>query len=250
MEASDRPDDDPRTDPVGGLDAVWDATARLLATAHRVDEAALAQPSGCPGWSRAHVLGHLARNADGLTRLCEWARTGVPNPMYESAQSRAAGIETAARQPRTSLLEDLAASSERFASAFGGLSGDMWRRRVRLGPGGGGAEIRASRIGWQRLKEVEIHHVDLSFGYSPADWPEGFVDRALAQTLRMFRRRDDVPSVRVAVTGSEPEQLGPSGGPTVSGPRAPLLAWLTGRSLGEDLTVDPPETPPSLPAWA
>lgn len=249
MEASDRPDD-PRTDPVGGLDAVWDATARLLTTAHRLDEAALAQPSGCPGWSRAHVLGHLARNADGLTRLCEWARTGVPTPMYDSAQSRASDIETAARQPCASLLENLATSSERFASAFGGLSADVWQRRVRMGPAGGGAEIPASRIGWQRLKEVEIHHLDLSFGYSPSDWPEGFVDRALAQTLRMFRRREDVPSVRVAVTGSEPHQLGPAGGPTVSGPPAALLAWLTGRSRGEDLTVDRPEPPPPLPAWA
>ena len=32
-------------------------------------------PSALPGWTRAHVLTHLARNADAMVNLLTWART-------------------------------------------------------------------------------------------------------------------------------------------------------------------------------
>jgi len=241
---------DPRGDPVAGRSALSGATGRLLATARQLDAGLLAGPSLCPGWSRGHVLGHLARNADALSRLCAWAATGTPSPMYTSAEHRRSEIEASAGQSPDELLEDLVRSAEGFATALDNVPEDAWSRRVRLGPSGGGAEIPASRIGWQRLKEIEIHHVDLDHGYSPVDWPTGFVDRALAQTLRMFRRRGDTPSLVAQVAGSEPEPLGAPGGPTVSGTPAAVLAWLTGRSGGGDLTIDPPGPLPVLPAWA
>jgi maleylpyruvate isomerase len=242
--------------PAPGGDAASDAVAlrasteRLLATAERLDEDLLAGPSLCPGWSRAHVLGHLARNADALTRLCAWAATATPTPMYATPEERAAEIDSSAGQPAAQLLADLAGSAERFAEALAGLSVDALARRVRLGPGGAGAEIPASRIGWQRLKEVEIHHVDLDRDHSPADWPSDFVDRALAQTLRMFGRRSETPSVVVHVAGAEPVPLGDAGGPTVTGSAAAVLAWLTGRSSGAGLSVAPPGRLPAMPAWA
>jgi maleylpyruvate isomerase len=241
---------DPREDPVAGRSALSGATGRLLTTARRLDADLLAGPSLCPGWSRGHVLGHLARNADALSHLCAWAATGTPHPMYPSAEHRRSEIEASAGRSPDELVEDLVRSADRLASALDSLPEEAWSRRVRLGPAGAGAEIPASRIGWQRLKEVEIHHVDLDHGYSPSDWPTGFVDRALSQTLRMFRRRGDTPSLVAHVVGSESEPLGTPGGPTVSGPPAAMLAWLTGRSGGDDLAVDPPGSPPVLPAWA
>jgi maleylpyruvate isomerase len=241
---------DPREDPVAGRSALSGATERLLTTARQLDGDLLAGPSLCPGWSRGHVLGHLARNADALSHLCAWAATGTPRPMYAGAEQRRSEIEASAGRSLDELLEDLEGSADRLATALDGLPEEAWSRRVRLGPAGEGAEIPGSRIGWQRLKEVEIHHVDLDHGYSPSDWPPGFVDRALAQTLRMFRRRADTPSLVAHVAGSGPEPLGTPGGPTVSGTPAAMLAWLTGRSGGADLTVDPPGSLPVLPAWA
>jgi maleylpyruvate isomerase len=241
---------EPGGDAASGADALRVSTERLLATAERLDASLLVGPSLCPGWSRAHVLGHLARNADALTRLCTWAATGTPTPMYASPGERATEIDSSSRQPAAELLEDLARSAERFAGALTDLSDDALTRRVRLGPGGTGAEIPASRIGWQRRKEVEIHHVDLDRGYSPADWPPDFVERALAQTLRMLRRRDETPAVVVHVTGAEPVTLGATGGPTVTGSAAVVLAWLTGRSSGAGLSVNPPGNLPVMPAWA
>lgn len=241
---------DPREDPVAGRSALSGATARLLTTARQMDRGLLTGPSLCPGWSRGHVLGHLARNADALSNLCAWAATGTPRPMYSSAEQRRSQIEASAGRSPGELMADLVQSADRLAAALDGLPEEAWPRRVRLGPAGEGAEIPAARIGWQRLKEVEIHHVDLDHGYSPSDWPAGFVDRALAQTLRMFRRRGDTPSLVAHVVGSEPEPLGTPGGPTVSGSPAAMLAWLTGRSGGAGLTIDPPGPLPVLPAWA
>jgi maleylpyruvate isomerase len=44
-------------------------------TVHRIAEDDLRTPGLLPGWSRAHVIGHLARNAEALGGLARWART-------------------------------------------------------------------------------------------------------------------------------------------------------------------------------
>ncbi|MFH8893812.1 hypothetical protein [Streptomyces sp. NPDC017949] len=43
--------------------------------------------------------------------------------------------------------------------------------------------------------------------------------------------------------------IGAGPGPRVQGTAAGLLAWLTGRSDGTALTVDPPGALPSVPSW-
>ncbi|MGD9796034.1 MAG: maleylpyruvate isomerase N-terminal domain-containing protein, partial [Acidimicrobiia bacterium] len=55
---------------------VDDASARLLSTLASLSDTALRERSALPDWSRAHVLVHLARHADGLRNLLLWARTG------------------------------------------------------------------------------------------------------------------------------------------------------------------------------
>jgi maleylpyruvate isomerase len=41
-----------------------------------------------PEWDRCSLVAHLARNADALGRLLNWASTGVENPMYSSPPQR------------------------------------------------------------------------------------------------------------------------------------------------------------------
>jgi maleylpyruvate isomerase len=232
-----------------GVGPVTAATERLVHSVERLDQQAMKEPSLLPGWTRAHVVSHLARNADGLSNLLSWAATGVETPMYVSAQAREADIAAGAGRDAGAILDDLRASAQRFAAAVASLPDEAWERQVRMGPAASGATIPARRVLWQRLKEVEIHHVDLLTGYTPADWAPWFVDRALAETLRMFGRRDDVPGLSLVVDGT-PERLGPGGDPTVSGPATAVLGWLTGRSAGDGLVVDPPGPLPHLPAWA
>ena len=50
------------------------ATQRLLDAARVLPESELRAPSLLPGWSRAHVLAHVARNADAMRSLLTGAR--------------------------------------------------------------------------------------------------------------------------------------------------------------------------------
>ena len=86
------------------LAALESATGRLLDGVASLSDAAATQPSLLPGWSRGHVLTHLARNAEGSTRLLTWARTGVPSYEYESAEARAAEIGAGRTLPRAQSL--------------------------------------------------------------------------------------------------------------------------------------------------
>src|SRR5260370_27441423 len=80
-------------------DQVDDATQRMLKTASTLSDEEVRQPSLLPGWTRGHVLAHLAGNADALRNLLIWARTGVKTPAYASQQARDEAIEAGARRP-------------------------------------------------------------------------------------------------------------------------------------------------------
>ncbi|MFF9641495.1 maleylpyruvate isomerase N-terminal domain-containing protein [Kitasatospora aureofaciens] len=56
---------EPPFDPAAELARIHAATGLLLRTAARLCDADARAPSLLPGWSRGHVLTHLARNADG-----------------------------------------------------------------------------------------------------------------------------------------------------------------------------------------
>ena len=51
------------------------------AAGHRrqLDDAAIAEPSLLPGWTRGHLLAHLARNADALVNVLSPRRSHVPS---------------------------------------------------------------------------------------------------------------------------------------------------------------------------
>ncbi|WP_165485453.1 maleylpyruvate isomerase N-terminal domain-containing protein [Protofrankia symbiont of Coriaria ruscifolia] len=69
------------------MHAMADGTARLLAEVERLNNAGVRELSALPGWTRAHLITHLARNADGLVNLLTWARTGIVTPCTRSPGS-------------------------------------------------------------------------------------------------------------------------------------------------------------------
>ena len=94
----------------------WVDTGQRAVEQHvaALDDAAMLGPSRLPGWTRGHVLTHLARNADALVNLLTWARTGTPTPMYPSVESRNAGIEAGAARPAAEQRADLEATARRL----------------------------------------------------------------------------------------------------------------------------------------
>ena len=233
------------------LERLGESTDRLLATADGLTDAQAAGGSRLPGWTRGHVLTHIARNADGFRNLLAWARTGTETPMYPSEEARARSVEAGAGRSAAEIAADLRASAGAFATAAGDLPAAAWdapvTRRAQTFPARG--------ILTRRRSEVEIHHVDLDAGYQPGDWPADFVQVALARVARDFAGRADAPRLLACPDGQEaafpigPAGPGPASTVTVSGPPAALLAWLTGRDTGAGLEVAGADTVPVLPPW-
>jgi maleylpyruvate isomerase len=226
-------------DPLVLLAEVDRATARLLDTATALDSDVSA-PSLLPGWTRGHVLTHVARNADGLVNLLNWARTGERTPQYPSWERREADIEAGAARPLPELLDDIRASAERFSSVASSLDAADWGFLLDL-PGG---PQPAALIPWRRLREVEVHHVDLGAGYGPADWPDSFAQHVLHEVVAGL---DGVSLTLRPTELAHPLLVGSGGPPEVAGPSYALAAWLAGRSRGADLSASGPL--PSLPEW-
>ena len=100
-----------------------------------------------------------------------------------------------------------------------------------------------------RLREVEIHHVDLGAGYTSGDWSPAFAARTLDQLAPQFLGRDDCPVTELRDGAGRAWQVGTSG-PTLTGPAHELAAWLVGRSSGAALTPSPAGAVPAAPPWA
>jgi maleylpyruvate isomerase len=165
-------------------DQVDDATQRLLGTARVIAEPDLRQPSLLPGWTRAHVLAHLARSADAMRTMLIGARTGEDRPAYASARARDADIERSAAQQAKELVADMADSAMALRTIARQLPGPAWAHPVRIP---GSAPSPAGELLIQRLVEVELHHCDLAAGYTPADWPAAFASMELAEPMRSQR---------------------------------------------------------------
>ncbi|WP_369238319.1 maleylpyruvate isomerase family mycothiol-dependent enzyme [Streptomyces sp. R21] len=216
-------------DHVRDLASVRDATERLLTAAAKLDNASVAEPSRLPGWSRGHVLAHLARNADALVNVL------AGRPMYSSAEVRDTDIERDAPRPLDVQLTDVRESAARFQDT--GAEPADWSRTVELR---NGVTDSASRVPFRRWVEVELHHVDLGIGYELEDLPEEFVEREIAFLADRFSGHPDVPPTRITdharawSTGRAAED---GFDITVTGPAPDLLGWLSGRRDGSALST-------------
>ena len=230
-----------------------DATAGLLSDLDGLTDRDAREPSLLPGWSRGHVLTHLARNAEGGTRLLIWARTGEPGYEYPSVAARARAIEDGAARPAQELAGDVQRTAAALRQAAAAMPPDAWQHRITWTTG---HETEAGHVPASRLAEVLIHHVDLGRpSYRPHDWPATWTawmlnravagmndERHLAPLSASLQATDTGRVFRLDRPGST------EGTERISGPEADLLAWLMGRSDGAGLTRDRPGRLPVAPS--
>ncbi|MFF2808250.1 maleylpyruvate isomerase family mycothiol-dependent enzyme [Streptomyces sp. NPDC058000] len=232
-----------KTEALGPISA---STDRFVRTVKALADTDVGGATLVPPWTRGHVITHVARAADSLCRLLTWARTGVETPQYASMDARAAEIEAGARRPAHELMTDVVASAERFDHAVRALPDAAWSHEVRMRTG----ELRTpGALVPTRLRELEVHHVDLATGYTFTDVPPEAARWIIDDLLEAQRRRADAPPLRIEATDTDLIQELGTGGPTVTGTEADLLGWLTGRTTGAALSSSEPGPVPRAPYW-
>jgi len=221
-----------------------EADQRLVRTVDGLTDVELSQSSLLPGWTRAHVVAHLALNGEALVRVLAGQRAGTPATMYDSQEARDRDIEDLAAADPSELRDRLLASTNGFERELDRLSEEAAAATFERTPGG--QVIPVGQVPAMRLREVEIHHADLGAGYSAADWPLEFC-AVLIESMTRFR--DGAPFRVLARDLARTWQLGDGeGGPVIAGDAAALGWWLTGRGHGEGLDSDS-GTLPEVGPW-
>jgi maleylpyruvate isomerase len=214
----------------------------------QVSDDDLSLPSRLPGWTRLHVVSHMARNARALTNLLRWAETGVESPMYPSPDHRRADIEVGALLPAAEVRADALAEDRRFRDSISAMPERAWAAEVRTALG---RPVAASEVPWMRVREVWVHGVDLGAGARFSDVDGDVAAALLVEAAGRFASLEACPPVVLVSAGAEGERfaIGPEvADPTeVRGSTQGLAGWLLGRTDGADLECS--GELPSLPAW-
>ncbi|MGQ1839507.1 maleylpyruvate isomerase family mycothiol-dependent enzyme [Kocuria turfanensis] len=215
-------------------------TDRFLATAESLSEEELAAPSLCDGWSRAHVVAHLASNGRALVRLVDWAVTGREQRPYASPEARNREIDELAALPREELLRRTGESAAYFAEQCRRLGGDLAVDEVHMH----GKRIPASAVVALRNSEIVVHHHDLDTSWTlERAEPDSLLD-ALEAAVRTMRAKD-APGMTLVTEEGDEWVIG-DGAARVRSDRAGLLAWLARGQAGR---VTAEERLPALPTW-
>lgn len=228
-----------------------DAYERLMRTVRGLDADAFALPSLLPGWTRGHVLTHLARNADSHVRLLNAAAEDRIVEQYPGgAEGRASAIEEGAKRDAAATVADLERASTALFDVWDRLPPEAWTRRAATNWG----DRQAWETAWSRWREIEVHHVDLGAGFQARDWPAELVDAQLPSAVETLGKR--LPAdTRVTMSSGGWRALAGSGATrvTVEGTRAEILAWILGRAEAAPLLARTdagmPAALPDLAPW-
>lgn len=228
----------------------WEGRRIFLALVERLSEENFAQPSLLPGWSRAHVIAHIANNAKALRNLATWARTGVETPMYASPEQRNADIESGAAMAPADLRRFVVEQSEGLSMDFDLLTPEQWAATVRTAQG---RTVPVTEVPWMRAREVLIHSVDLDAGIRFADLPQAFNAALIDEIVAKRSAEGTGPALRIETNDargvSREWNVAGVGDPvTVIGPLYSATAWMTGRPV-KLMTTATGDPLPVLPRW-
>jgi maleylpyruvate isomerase len=226
------------------LDETVVATARYLEALTELSDDDVRAPSLLPGWTRGHVISHLARNADALANVLHGAQLGEVRAQYPSDEERDAAIDAGAGRSAAELREDSVAAAGRWRQAVEQLHAANLDNLCERTPGG--KSYPARRVPLSRRTEVEVHHADLDIGYTAADWPEDLVEALFKRRHRELAAAGQGLTWRATDSGST---WTTGEGPEVTGSAADLVWWLLGRGTGAGLTCSDGQLP-ELGKWA
>lgn len=202
-----------------------------------LDDAALRVPSLLPGWSIAHVIAHVALNAEAFGRVADELRAGRSGFMYPGGMAgRTADIDALASAPATEILARLRAGDERFL--------ETWADPAPSGTcatADGLPTFPADTVILRRLREVEVHGLDTGLPQlDTSTWSSAYVDADLPTQWETVVRRTEQPVTIVDELGVA-WSAGSGDAVTARLTRREILAWVLDRGVVVGL--------PTLVAW-
>lgn len=227
------------------LDELRRAADVVTATIAKLAEQDVPAPSELPGWSRGHVLAHLAGIGNAMARQLEFAARGESIELYDGGfEGRTRAIEMAARHGLAEHRTDVEAALERALRAFGSLDDAGWRQPISYR---GGVVFDGGLALW---RELVIHASDLGTGRGPESWSRPFCEHLFDFLAARVPNGDRYV---LQPLGLPPLVVGHGTKSTViNGMLTDIAAWLAGRtptlgSLRATAAADGVDLPVLLP---
>lgn len=171
-------------------------------------------PSLLPGWTRGHVLTHIARNADSFVRVLTAADRGEEVTQYAGGiQQRNADIADGAGRDWSTLVHDIRSS----AAALDSVIATQARWDLTLARPGG-ERVAHTELPTFRWREVLVHHADIGDpGFTADHWPSDYLREELRRMTMLWDAR------RPMGTTGLPDRA-------LRAPPTLRLQWLLGRA--------------------
>ncbi|AGN20529.1 maleylpyruvate isomerase, GSH-independent [Corynebacterium glutamicum MB001] len=211
-----------------------------------VDNAEFGEHSLLEGWTRSHLIAHVAYNAIALCNLMHWANTGEETPMYVSPEARNEEIAYGSTLNPDALRNLHEHSVARLDVAWRETSEDAWSHEVLTAQG---RTVPASETLWMRSREVWIHAVDLGAVATFGDIPEVILRTLAAEITQKWTSQgageglvllDEPSSTRYPAAPGQDEVV-------VSGSLAGIVRYAAGR--GSDGVTSSTGEVPEPPRW-
>lgn len=198
----------------------------------RLTDAEVAAPSRLPGWTRGHVLAHLAGVGSAAARQLEHARARRLVDFYDGGRpARDAAIEAGAGASAEVHARDVLAAARRVESALAALGPEDWDAPTRY------RDQPATAVAHAWWRELAIHLVDLDLGVGQDVWSPALLDHLVEFLAPRVPR-----GVLVALVpggGASRWELGDGALVRVHARQAAdLVAWLAGREPSEPVTAE------------
>ncbi|WP_199423633.1 maleylpyruvate isomerase family mycothiol-dependent enzyme [Actinotalea solisilvae] len=214
------------------LDDIRRVDDRLRDVLDGLTDDAVRGPSRLPGWTRGHVLAHLAGLGAGVARQLEHAVHHQERvDFYDGGRAgRDGAIEAGAGESAAHHADAVRATVDRVEHALDRVGPELLDERTGYRDRPVSAVVRL----WWR--EVEIHLTDLDLGPDVTQWSAGF--RAHLHEYLV----DRVPAgVRLDLAPTDVDErraLGEGDVVTVRGAANDLAAWLAGREPAGALSAE------------
>ncbi|TDO68735.1 maleylpyruvate isomerase [Kribbella sp. VKM Ac-2571] len=208
---------------------------QLLAVTADLDDATARGGSALPGWSRGHVITHIANFSEAMTRQVDEALQGRLVEVYDGGRpARDAAIEAGADRPAAELRSHLTQAVTTLLASWDKVGPTDWPLPILHRNSNLSAGLQAT---W---RELTIHTTDLDLGITPTTWSDDFC----LHLLDFLRPRTPDNTHLILKSPTHIWDNGTGTDITLEGTFTDLTAWYAGRPTPAPIKGP---TPPLLP---